>query len=217
MSEREEMDWARYGTAVRELAQMVADDGYRPDMILSIARGGLFVAGSLGYALAVKNLYVMNVEYYTGVDERRDIPVVLPPYVDWVDLGDQRILLVADVADTGHTLALVRETALAQVAEVREAVLYQKPQSMVDCQYVWRHTDRWINFPWSTEPPVVDLEGAGTSVLDACLHRRRPRRTASGVDRGPVGRPLHGPLQLATHRQQPVLPAVGRHQLNPDR
>ena len=80
MSEREEMDWARYGTAVRELAQMVADDGYRPDMILSIARGGLFVAGSLGYALAVKNLYVMNVEYYTGVDERRDIPVVLPPY-----------------------------------------------------------------------------------------------------------------------------------------
>jgi hypoxanthine phosphoribosyltransferase len=109
----------------------------------------------------------MNVEYYTGVDERLDIPVILPPYVDWVDLSDQRILIVDDVADTGHTLALVRETALAQVAEVREAVLYQKPQSMVDCQYVWCHTDRWINFPWSTEPPVVDLEGAGTSVLDA--------------------------------------------------
>ena len=30
---------------------MVADDGYRPDMILAIARGGLFCAGSLGYAL----------------------------------------------------------------------------------------------------------------------------------------------------------------------
>jgi hypothetical protein len=22
--------------------------------------------------------------------------------------------------------------------------------------YVWRDTDRWVNFPWSTEPPVVD-------------------------------------------------------------
>ena len=88
MATREEMDWTRYGTAVRELATMVADDGYRPDMILSIARGGLFVAGSLGYALGVKNLYVMNIEYYTGVDERLDIPVVLPPYVDWVDPGD---------------------------------------------------------------------------------------------------------------------------------
>ena len=52
---REEMDWALYGRGVRELAQMVADDGYRPDMILAIARGGLFCAGSLGYALSVKN------------------------------------------------------------------------------------------------------------------------------------------------------------------
>ena len=164
---RAEMDWTRYGVAVRELAQMVADDGYRPEMILAIARGGLFVAGSLGYALAVKNLYVMNVEYYTGVDERLDIPVILPPYVDWVDLGDKRILIVDDVADTGHTLALVRETALAQVAEVRSAVLYQKPQSMVDCEYVWKHTDRWINFPWSTEPPVVDITQAAHQVLDA--------------------------------------------------
>ena len=39
-------------------------------MILAIARGGLFVASSLGYALSIKNIYVMNCEYYTGVDER---------------------------------------------------------------------------------------------------------------------------------------------------
>ncbi|MBC8484351.1 MAG: hypothetical protein H8D48_05450 [Actinobacteria bacterium] len=61
MAEREEMDWTGYGTAVRELARMVADDGYRPHMILCIARGGLFVAGSLGYGRAGKNRYVMNV------------------------------------------------------------------------------------------------------------------------------------------------------------
>jgi len=167
VSEREEMDWALYGTAVRELATMVADDDYRPDMILSIVRGGMFVAGSLGYALAVKNLYVINVVYYTGVDERLDLPVVLPPYVDWVDLAEARILIADDVADTGHTLDLVEKHARQEVAEVRSAVLYQKPQSVVDCDYVWRYTERWINFPWSTEPPVVDLEGAGTSVLDA--------------------------------------------------
>ncbi|MBJ30612.1 MAG: phosphoribosyltransferase [Acidimicrobiaceae bacterium] len=165
--EREELDWTGYGTAVRDLARMVAADVFRPDMILAIARGGLFVAGSLGYALAVKNLYVMNVEYYTGVDERLDIPVILPPYVDWVDLNDKKVLIVDDVADTGHTLDLVHRTASERVAEVRSAVLYQKPQSVVDCEYVWKHTDQWVNFPWSTEPPVVDLEGAGTTALDA--------------------------------------------------
>jgi hypothetical protein len=35
----------------------------------------------------------------------------------------------------------------------------------VACEYVWKRTDRWINFPWSTEPPVVDLAGRG--ILDA--------------------------------------------------
>ena len=84
--ERETLDWGRYGSAARELAQIVADDNYQPDIILAIARGGLFVAGSLGYALSVKNLYVMNVEYYTGVEERLDVPVALPPYLDSIDL-----------------------------------------------------------------------------------------------------------------------------------
>jgi uncharacterized protein len=165
--EREVLDWATYGTAARELALVVADDGYSPDIVLAIARGGLFLAGSLGYALAVKNLFVMNIEYYTGVDERLEVPVMLPPYLDLVDLDDARILIADDVADTGHTLELVRAFCADRVGEVRTAVLYQKPHSVVDCDYVWKHTAQWINFPWSTDPPVVDLSGARHGAVDA--------------------------------------------------
>ena len=167
MSEREEMDWTLYGTAVRELATMVADDGYRPDMILSIVRGGMFVAGSLGYALAVKNLYVINVVYYTGVDERLDLPVVLPPYVDWVDLANARILIADDVADTGATLAYVYEFCKNEVAEVRSAVLYEKSPSIIKCEYVWKRTDQWINFPWSSDDPIMEPSDGRAIVLDA--------------------------------------------------
>ncbi len=42
-NEREIMTWEIFGEASRKLAQMVADDGYEPDMILSIARGGLLI------------------------------------------------------------------------------------------------------------------------------------------------------------------------------
>jgi hypoxanthine phosphoribosyltransferase len=153
-----------FGTAGRALAQAIADDGYRPDLILSIARGGLFVAGSLGYALDVKNLHVMNVEFYTGVNERLDLPVMLPPVPNAVDLSGARVLVADDVADTGATLKLVRDFCADHVADVRCAVVYEKPHSEVKCEYVWRHTDRWINFPWSTLPPVVRNEG---QVLDA--------------------------------------------------
>lgn len=165
--QREVLDWATYGVAARDLAREVADSGFRPDIILAIARGGLFIAGSLGYALSVKNLYVMNLEYYTGVDERLEVPVMLPPYLDVVDLTDAKILVADDVADTGHTLKAVHEFCQGVVAESRTAVLFEKPQSVVRCDYVWKRTDRWINFPWSTEAPLVPAEGQGEATLDA--------------------------------------------------
>ncbi|WP_069167787.1 phosphoribosyltransferase [Nocardia altamirensis] len=164
MADREVLTWELFGSASRELATTIADDGFEPDLILSIARGGLFVAGALGYALDVKNLHVMNVEFYTGIDQRLDLPVMLPPVPQAVDLAGATVLVADDVADTGATLKLVRDFCEDHVAEVRCAVIYQKPRSEVDCEYVWKRTDRWINFPWSTEPPVVQRQ---RQVLDA--------------------------------------------------
>jgi len=155
MADMEVLDWATFGQASYELARAVADSGYQPDLVLAIARGGLLVAGALGYALGVKNLHVMNVEYYTGVDERLDVPMILPPTPELVDLTEAKVLVVDDVADTGHTLALVQDFCRGKVAEVRSAVLYEKPRSVVRCEYVWRQTDRWIDFPWSTDAAVV--------------------------------------------------------------
>jgi hypoxanthine phosphoribosyltransferase len=155
---REILTWEQFGTAARELAAQVVADGYRPDVVVAIARGGLTVAGAISYALGVKNCGSMNVEFYTGVDERLDVPVVLPPALDLVDVHGLRILVADDVADTGHTLRLVREVLAQHVAEARTAVLYRKPGSVVAPDYSWRQVDRWIVFPWSSQPPV---DGAG--------------------------------------------------------
>ena len=150
--EREILTWEMFGTATREIAEWVAAD-FEPDMILSIARGGLLIGGALGYALGVKNTYTMNVEFYTGVDERLEVPRILPPAPDFVD--------------TGHTLRSVEEFVFGKVGQVRTAVLYEKPQSLVKCDYVWRRTDKWINFPWSDKPPVVRQSERHGIVLDA--------------------------------------------------
>ena len=151
----EVLTWGRFGTAVKELAVDVAASGYQPDIILAIARGGLIPAGTLGYMLSVKNTFTMNVEYYTGIDERLDMPVILPPYLDLVDLEDRQFLVVDDVADTGHTLQMVQDFCSPKVGEIRSAVLYHKPQSVLHPDYVWRHTDKWILFPWSSSDPVA--------------------------------------------------------------
>jgi hypothetical protein len=170
------MTWEELGEGARELAQAVDDDGYRPDLILAIARGGLLVCGALGYALGVKNTFTMNVEFYTGIDERLDLPMILPPVPDLVDFADFRVLIADDVADTGATLQLVKEFCEGKVAEVRSAVLYEKPRSVVKCEYVWRRTDRWIVFPWSADEPV-------TAPLVNTARQARPARPA-GVSQG---------------------------------
>jgi uncharacterized protein len=149
------LTWAGFGEAGRALARSVADDGYRPDVVLAVARGGVLLAGSLSYALDVKTMHLVNVEFYTGVNARLESPVLLPPTPQPADLTDARVLIVDDVADTGATLKLVRDLYADHVADARLAVLYEKPESVITCDYVWSRTDQWINFPWSSEPPVV--------------------------------------------------------------
>lgn len=161
--ERETLTYEAFGTAVRDLAQQVVNSGYEPDILVAIARGGLGLAMGLGYALDVKNLSAVNVEFYTGVDERLDVPIMLPPTPDVVDLSGLKVLIADDVADSGRTLEIVEQFCEGHVAEARTAVIYEKPWSVVKPDYVWRRTDRWINFPWSTLPPLVDR----SSVVDA--------------------------------------------------
>ncbi|MET9595151.1 phosphoribosyltransferase [Streptomyces sp. NPDC006516] len=162
--ERENLNYEAFGRAVRELAQSVADDGYEPDVVLSIARGGVFVAGGLAYALDCKNIHLVNVEFYTGVNTTLEMPVMLAPVPNAIDFTRKKVLIADDVADTGKTLKLVRDFCIDHVAEVRSAVIYEKPHSLVKCEYVWKKTDQWINFPWSVEKPVVRREG---QVLDS--------------------------------------------------
>lgn len=150
----EELTWPLFGEATQSLAQQIVESGYKPDMILAVARGGLFVAGALGYALGVKLLHVVNVEFYTGIDQRSNMPVMLPPIPNPVDFSGARILIAVDVADTGATIKLTQEFSEQHVAEVRSAVIYEKPRSIVKCDYVWRHTSDWIHFPWDVRATV---------------------------------------------------------------
>jgi len=144
------LTWERYGAAAAELGEQVRRSGFVPDIVLGIARGGLVPAASLAYALECKNLFTMNVEFYTGVGTTLDAPVMLPPLLDTAELVDMSVLVVDDVADSGKTLELVTDFCRGHVAEVRSAVLYEKPKTVVHADYVWRRTDLWIDFPWSS-------------------------------------------------------------------
>src|SRR3984885_777015 len=154
MESREVMTYEDFGRATRVLAQRIHDSEFAPDIVLSIARGGFFLGAGLGYALGVKNAFMMSVEYYTGIDERLAMPIVLPPVPNKVDLSGAVVLVADDVADSGHTLKMVMDFCADSVRDVRSAVLYAKPRSVIVPDYSWKKTDKWINFPWSVDGPI---------------------------------------------------------------
>lgn len=150
----ETFSWHEFGDAARELAGDVLRSGFRPDVVVAIARGGLLLAGAIAYALDVKSCGALNVEFYTGVDARLPEPVVLAPMLDQDSLAGKRVLIVDDVSDSGRTLAMVVALIAATGADAKSVCLYSKPGTVLEPDFVWRSTDRWIDFPWSVLPPV---------------------------------------------------------------
>lgn len=155
-AERETLTWDGFGEACRELARRIVADGFAPDVVVAIARGGLLPAGAVAYGLGVKNCGALNVEFYTGIGTVLDAPAVLPPELDMSYLAGRRVLLVDDVADSGRTLALAVDLLREQGAEVRSVTIFTKPGSIALPDYSWRETGLWIDFPWSFRGTVVE-------------------------------------------------------------
>ncbi len=162
--DRENLTWQGFGDACRQIAQQIADSGWMPDLIVAIARGGMLPAGAISYALGVKANGAINVEFYTGVGKTMLEPEILEPYMDISSLEGKRVLIVDDVADSGKTLKLIMDliakeglsmgSGTAKV-DARSATIYLKPTSVIKPDYVFKQTDKWINFPWSVLPPVT--------------------------------------------------------------
>ena len=153
--EREVLGWLEFGEAARHLASDVVAADFTPDVIVAVARGGLVLAGAVAYALDTKMCGSINVEFYTGVDERLPEPVLLPPTLDAPSLEGKRVLIVDDVSDSGRTLVLVRDLLGGIAADVRTVCLYSKPRTVLEPDFVWKRTAQWITFPWSALPPVT--------------------------------------------------------------
>ena len=152
--DKEVLTWEDFGQASREMAQIVLDSGFEPEIIISIARGGMIPGGAITYALGVKLSDCINVEFYTDVETTLPDPVLLAPLLDVDAIRGKKLLVVDDVADSGRTLSLVIELLKSFDTDARSAVLYAKPSSVVDPDYVWKRTAQWIIFPWSALPPV---------------------------------------------------------------
>lgn len=146
----EVVTWNRFYALARKLAQRVRASGYRPDVIVAIARGGLIPARVLSDLLEQPDLTSFRIEHYRA-SQRQAQARVRDPLT--ADLAGRRVLLVDDVTESGDTFVVALEhlRSRGEPAEVRTATLHHKTISPCVPDYYAQKVVkwRWIGYPWA--------------------------------------------------------------------
>jgi len=163
-------DWNEIYDGCVELADQIKKNGFNPEIIVGVARGGWIPARILSDLLGNTFVASIKVEFYKGVAETAKKPVVSQQVS--TSVAGKRVLVVDDVADTGESLVTVRQNLLSGGAsEVKIATLHYKPKSILRPDFYVRETSAWIVYPHErhefVENRVAKFKAQGKSMSDA--------------------------------------------------
>ena len=135
-----------YGMLLAQ-AQKIKSDGYKPDIIIGIARGGLVPARILTDLLEIPQLAIIQEEFYVDIAQTTFEPILKQTLAS--KITGKKTLLVDDIADTGKSLKLAENHLQQQgPAEIKTVTLYSKPQTITTPNYFEEQTSSWVVFPW---------------------------------------------------------------------
>ena len=137
-------------------AQKIQNDGYKPDIIVGIARGGLVPSRILADLLETRDFAIITIEYYVGIGEKNKEPILKQCL--HTQLPNKKVLLVDDVSDGGKSLQLAKKHLEEQGAsEIRIATVYCKPGTISTPDYFEKETSHWIVFPWEAKETMAKI------------------------------------------------------------
>jgi uncharacterized protein len=148
----QELTWADFDRHVQALARAITAAS-RPEAVVGLAHGGVFVGGALSSALGC-DFYPVRISRRS-----RDKAVRKQPRLSGempAELKGKRVLVVDDVARSGDTLRLAMELALkVGVKETRTAVLVARPDGFRP-DHAALSTEGLVVFPWDYEQVTED-------------------------------------------------------------
>ncbi|ABO09401.1 phosphoribosyltransferase [Pyrobaculum calidifontis] len=160
------ISWAEGILLSEALAGKIRDSGYRPEVIVAVSRGGLVPARIISDVLEVDDIVAVGVKYWALAQRRAERPVVYHGVEPGVIRG-RKALVVDEVADTGHTLALVKNLlGLLGAAEVKTAVIHLKATSQYTPDYYAEKVEEWvwISYPWSRHEDMREFKKRGFDI-----------------------------------------------------
>ena len=155
--ECEVMDWNLFYNLARQVAKKINGSGYKPDLIVGLARGGWVLARVLCDLIGVKDLVSLKVEHW-GVTATPDGKAKLK-YPLKVDLNGKNVLIVDDITDTGESMRVAVEYIKSlKPSEIRTAALRHITRSKFMPDYFGEEISwRWVIFPWNFTEDMCNI------------------------------------------------------------
>jgi len=155
--ECEVMDWNLFYDLARQVAKKVNNSGYKPDMIVGLARGGWVLARVLCDLIGIKDLVSLKVEHW-GVTATPDGKAKLK-YPLNVDLTEKNVLVVDDITDTGESMHVTVEYLKSlKPSEIKTAALRHITSSKFMPDYFGEEISwRWVIFPWNFTEDLCNI------------------------------------------------------------
>ena len=147
--ECEVMDWSLFYVLSKNLAKKVNSSGYKPDLIIGLARGGWVLARVLCDLVGVKDLVSLKVEHW-GVTATPDGKAKLKYPFD-IDLTGKKVLVVDDITDTGESMRIAVDYIQSlKPSEIKTVTLRHITGSKFVPDYFAEEIAwRWVIFPWN--------------------------------------------------------------------
>ena len=143
---KENYTWSQLEVLSQKLASQIEE--YKPETLLAITRGGLFLTGMLAYHLKIKTIETIGVEFYTKPGETLRKPKLLKePSKKYIK--GKKVLLVDDLVDSCETWRFVHSVIKKmKPKELRMATLLKKEFSPYSPYYYINVSNKWIVFPY---------------------------------------------------------------------
>jgi len=165
--------WEKIYELLLNLANQIKKAGFKPDMIVGVARGGWLPARILSDLLEIPEIANVKAEFYLSVAETKGEPVITQPVS--VQVKGKKVLVVDDVTDTGKSLALVRDHLKEKGATaIKMATIYYKPWSILTPDWFEKKTRCWIIFPWERKETV-------RRILEKCKKHGKAKEEAKEI------------------------------------
>jgi len=101
------VSWEEIVEWTRQLARKIKDSGYKPDVVIAIARGGYVPARLICDFLEIENLLSIQSQHWTEAAKKAERAIIKFQYK--VDLSGMKALLVDDIVDTGESVILAKK------------------------------------------------------------------------------------------------------------